>query len=110
MTIRWHDTVEVDVTQGWQTLGRSTRDRRRKKTRPQRSAGNATKPVAQERSDAPRPAASGSGWRSAPARASSVAQTIRAEDYHYVYSDLRRIAVMAISLFIVLIALSFIIR
>lgn len=98
------------MTQGWQTLGRSTRDKRRKKTRPQRPLGEATKSVVREQAESPRPAASGGGWRAAPARAAAAGQTIRAEDYHYVYSDLRRIAVMAVGVFAVLIVLSFIIK
>lgn len=98
------------MTQGWQTLGRSTRDKRRKKTRPRRPPGEATKPVGHEQAESPRPAASSGGWRAAPARATAVGQTIRAEDYHYVYSDLKRIAVMAVGVFAVLIVLSFIIK
>ena len=105
------------MTRGWRTFGRSTHDRRRKKTRSQRQQGEPgrqrqqvapVKQPVQERSEAARPAASGSGWR-APTR-SSVAQTIRPEDYGYVYSDLRRIAVLAGSIFLVLIALSFIVK
>ena len=96
--------------QGWQTQGRSTRDKRRKKTRPQRPIGEATKLVVREQAEGQRPAASSSGWRAAPTRAAAVGQTIRAEDYHYVYSDLKRIAVMAAGIFAVLIALSFIIK
>jgi len=65
--------------------------------------------VAQAPKEAARPAAAGSGWRSAPGRSSAVT-TIRAEDYQYVYSDLKRIAVLAASVFVVLLALSFIIK
>jgi hypothetical protein len=36
--------------------------------------------------------------------------TIRAEDYGYVYSDLKRIAVLAAAIFAVLIALTFVIK
>jgi hypothetical protein len=102
--------VEGDVTQGWQTLGRSTRDKRRKKTRPQRPLGETTKAVVRDQVESPRPVASGGGWRSTPARSALVGQTIRAEDYHYVYSDIRRIGVLAAGIFAVLIVVSFIIN
>jgi hypothetical protein len=102
--------VEVEVTQAWQTQGRSTRDKRRKKTRPQRPLGEATKAVVREQTESARPVASSSGWRAAPARAAAAGLTIRPEDYHYVYSDLKRIAVMAAGIFAILIVLSFIIR
>jgi hypothetical protein len=107
-----NESVEVDVARGWQTQGRSTRDRRRKKQhRVQRPLSEATKPAAQEQRPQPaRPTTSGSsGWRSAPARSTAVA-TIRAEDYQYVFSDLKRIAVLGGSIFIVLIALSSVIK
>jgi hypothetical protein len=92
-------------------MGRATRDKRRtKKARPQRPAGEATKSVAREQEDTSRPAASSGGWRTTPARPMSAGLTIRAEDYHYVYSDLRRIAVFAVCIFAILIILSFVIK
>ena len=94
------------MTQEWQSLGRATRDKR-----PQRPLGESTKAVAREQAESPRPAASsGGGWRSAPARPMSAGLTIHAEDYHYVYSDLRRIAVLAVAVFAILIILSFVIK
>jgi hypothetical protein len=54
-------------------------------------------------------AASRSAW--APvARASGRGGTIRDEDYRYIYSDLRRIGILAGSIVVVLVALSFILR
>jgi hypothetical protein len=64
----------------------------------------------------PRPAANGAAAASprgawAPvARASARGGTIRDEDYHYIYSDLRRIGLLAGSIFVVLIALTFVLR
>ncbi len=108
--------VEVDVTKGWQTQGRSTRDRKRKKQpqRGQRPLSEAARPVAakaagEARPETSRQATASGGWRSTPARASAML-SIRPEDYSYVYSDLKRIAVLAVSIFAVLIALSFIIK
>ncbi len=43
------------------------------------------------------------------ARSSGVA-TIRTEDYTYIYNDLRRIAILALIMFAILIALSFVIK
>ena len=94
---------------GWQAYGRSTRDRRRKKQRrAHRPLSEATRPVAQPHTEAARPAASAGGWR-APARQAAVT-TIHPEEYSYVYSDLKRIAVLATSIFAILIALTLIIR
>jgi hypothetical protein len=69
------------------------------------AAGDGAAPVAQPA----RSSAAGSGWRSAPARATTVL-TIHPEEYGYVYADLKRIAVLAVSIFAVLILLSFIIK
>jgi hypothetical protein len=43
------------------------------------------------------------------ARSSGVA-TIRTEDYTYIYSDLRRIAILALIMFTILFVLSFVIK
>jgi hypothetical protein len=50
------------------------------------------------------------GWRSAPASRAVTSISLRPEDYHYIYTDLRRIAVLAAAIFAVLIILSFIIK
>jgi hypothetical protein len=42
-------------------------------------------------------------------RSSGVA-TIRTEDYTYIYNDLRRIAILAFTMFAILIILSFVIK
>ena len=99
------------MTRGWQTQGRSARDRRRKKqARAPRTLSEAVKPAAQERAATPLTTTdSSSGWLQTPARVSQ-SLTIRPEDYGYVYSDLKRIAVLGASIFIVLIALSFVIK
>lgn len=99
------------MTRGWQTQGRSTRDRRRKKQqRAPRPLSESARPVAEkERSEPARPAASSSGWRQPSGRTAAV-QTIRPEEYHYVYGDLKRIAVLSVIVFSVLIALSFVIK
>lgn len=101
------------MTRGWQTQGRSRGDRRRKKTRPQRPTGPVQRPLTEERPQAPqtsRQVTSGVGWRSAPASRVATSISLRPEDYHYIYSDLRRIAVLAAAIFAVLIILSFIIK
>lgn len=54
--------------------------------------------------------AGSSGWRSTAARAPVAGQMIRPEEYTYVYSDLKRIAVLGGGIFAVLIILSFIIK
>jgi hypothetical protein len=115
-----HNT-EVDVTRGWQTYGRSTRDRKRKKARPQsrvqgagsreQAVGSREQATGSREQEAPRPATSNVTWRSTPAARSSTATlSIRAEDYSYVYGDLKRIAVLAVSMIAVLVVLSFIIN
>jgi hypothetical protein len=114
--------VEADVTQGWQTYGRSTHDRRKKKAKSRRaanpsaatSAANAPAPAAgetQQQAAASRPAATTSNvtWRSSPAQRTAVA-TIRPDEYRYVYSDLKRIAVLATGILATLVILSFIIK
>jgi len=109
------------VTQGWQAYGRSTHDRRRKKAKSKKVANPsaATSAVApapaagetQQQASAARPAASTSSvsWRSSPAQRTTVA-TIRPEEYKYVYSDLKRIAVLAAGILGTLVILSFIIK
>jgi len=108
------------VTQGWQAYGRSTHDRRRKKAKSKKmNPGAATTSVApapaagetQQQASAARPAASTSSvsWRSSPAQRTTVA-TIRPEEYKYVYSDLKRIAVLAAGILGTLVILSFIIK
>jgi hypothetical protein len=44
------------------------------------------------------------------ARTSGRGGTIRDEDYHYIYGDLRRIGILAASIFVALIALTFVLR
>lgn len=114
------------MTQGWQTHGRSVHDRKRKKARPRRVQQPQTGPAPATTSDAPdapetplraggafsRSAAGGRSatWRSTPTPRQTPGQVIRPEEYHYVYSDLRRIGALAGVILVVLIALTFIIR
>jgi hypothetical protein len=114
--------VEVDVTQGWQTYGRSTHDRRKKKAKSKR-APNASAATTAVRAPAPaagetqqqvstsRPATATSNvaWRSSSGPRAAAA-TIRPDDYKYVYSDLKRIAVFATGILATLIILTFIIK
>lgn len=65
--------------------------------------------VKERAESAPRQAAGGSGWRQ-PSSRTATALTIRAEEYSYVYSDLKRIAVLSVCIFAILFALSFVIR
>ncbi len=51
-----------------------------------------------------------STWGAAARTSSRNAGTIRTEDYHYIYSDLRRIGILAGSIIVVLIALTFVLR
>lgn len=51
-----------------------------------------------------------SGWSQPTRVAGRAAGTIRDEDYRYIYSDLRRIGILAGSIFVVLIALTFVLR
>jgi len=97
------------VTRGWQTHGRSTRDRRRKKQqRAPRTLSESVKPTAvKEHTEAARPSAA-SCWRQTPARSAAVA-TIHPEEYSYVYGDLKRIAILSAIIFAILIGLSFVI-
>jgi len=77
------------------------------------SPASAAKPVLAAKSAAPSATAPVSTARSAwapVARASGRGGTIRDEDYHYIYSDLRRIGVLAGSIVVVLIALTFVLR
>lgn len=69
-------------------------------------AGAMAVPVASTSATAP----SRSAWAAAARSASRGANTIRTEDYRYIYGDLRRIGMLAGSIFVVLIALSFILR
>jgi hypothetical protein len=94
------------------------RDKRRVVVRPPVAAGeespaSAAKPNLVAKPAAPSAAAPVSPGRSAWApvpRASGRGGTIRDEDYHYIYSDLRRIAMLAGSIFVVLIVLTFVLR
>jgi hypothetical protein len=106
---RHDDPVEVEVTQGWQTHGRSAQSRKRRKARPPVKTAQTAAPAAAGQVDAPRPASSGVTFKSA-SRPSGATLSIHAEDYGYIYHDLRRIAVVAGALFAVLIVLTFIIR
>jgi hypothetical protein len=109
------------VRQAWQTYGRSTHDRRRKKSRSKKAArtraataGRAPAPASEETGrqaspSRPAPATSNVTWRSAPAQRAAVL-TIRPEDYRYVYSDLKRIAVLATGIVVTLVILTFVIK
>lgn len=71
------------------------------------------KPTLVAKSVAPSATAPASPARSAwapVARASGRGGMIRDEDYHYIYSDLRRIGMLAGSILVVLIALTFVLR
>lgn len=56
---------------------------------------------------APSPTAGGKGT---PAAAAAVSDMEYATEHHYIYSDLRRIALLAGSMFVLLIVLSLIVR
>ena len=49
-------------------------------------------------------------WKTAAASRSASGLLIHPEDFSYVYSDLRRIAVLAVGLIAVLVALTFVIK
>jgi hypothetical protein len=49
-------------------------------------------------------------WKSAAAPRSGASLLIRPEEFTYVYSDLKRIAVLAVGLIAVLVALTFVIK
>ena|GEM_PF-3399686 len=97
------------MPQARQTYGRSARDRKRRKARPQGKPAETSKtPTAPQSA---RPATSSVTWKAAPAaRPSSASISIRPEDYRYVYGDLKRIAVLATSIFAILIILSFVLN
>ncbi len=99
------------MTRGWQTLGRSGRDRRRsKKTRPRRGQPQGPRPAAPARTETERPQAAPTSRSASAARTPAGILTIRPEEYRYVYGDLKRIAVVDVAIFAVLVLLSFIIR
>ncbi len=97
---------------------REKREKRRVVVRPpvaatEESPASAAKPAFAAKSAAPNATAPVSPARSAwapVARPSARGGTIRDEDYHYIYSDLRRIGVLAGSIVVVLIALTFVLR
>jgi hypothetical protein len=77
------------------------------------SPASAAKPTVAARMAAPGNGAPVSAARSAwapVARATARGGTIRDEDYHYIYSDLRRIGILAGSIVVVLVALTFVLR
>jgi hypothetical protein len=94
------------------------REKRRAIVRPpvaavQEPAASVAKPALAARPSALTAATAASPGRSAwapVARASGRGGTIRDEDYRYIYSDLRRIGVLAGSILVVLIALTFVLR
>ena len=94
------------------------REKRRVLVRPpaaasQEPAASTARPALAAKAAAPSAPAPASPGRSAwapVARASGRGGTIRDEDYHYIYSDLRRIGMLAGSILIVLIALTFVLR
>lgn len=106
------------MSQAWQTHGRSTRDKKRRKARkvvrpqertPVQRPETGSAPVRQQ-TDGPHSASASVTWKSASTSRSSSGLAIRPEDYTYVYSDLRRIAVLAVGLLAVLLALTFVIK
>ncbi len=92
--------------------GRSDRrEKRRAVVRPPVAATGATPASTVKPALGARPTASSARAAWAPvARTSGHGGMIRDEDYHYIYSDLRRIGVLAGSIVVVLIALTFVLR
>lgn len=83
---------------------KSRRARRRQTSRPSRTRAPATREPAQPKSVAP---VDENATAAAPA---SRKQVDFSGEYHYVISDLRSMAVIAVAMLAVLVALSFIIR
>jgi hypothetical protein len=92
------------VPKKYQGPGRSTKkSRKRTAFRPAPPSGTVSQA-------APRtPASALARPTSSLTRSSSVA-AIRTDDYTYIYSDLRRIAILAATMFAILIILSFVIK
>lgn len=83
-------------------MAKKTRHARRR-TSPPRTARTRVVPQARPEAQAPAKTA-------APAQAAGPAKVNFAEEYAYVLSDLKRIAVIAVVMLVVLVALSFVIR
>ncbi len=90
--------------------------KKQRTVRPPRSAdmsrygGMASSPTAgtpSSAASAPKPTTAGKGT---PAAAAAVSDAEYAAEHHYVFSDLRRIAILAGSMFALLIVLSLIVR
>ena len=98
------------MTPGGHAYGRSTQNRRRKKTRPPVKTTQTAAPAATGQADVSRPASSSVTFKTAASRPAGATLSIHPEDYAYIYHDLRRIFVVAGALFVVLIVLTFIIK
>ena len=83
-------------------------DKRKKKGAYRPTPANLAQPAASAAPAAP--AAARPAWSSGQRTATRSTGTIRAEDYRYIYSDLRRIGILAGSVFAVLVVLSFVLR
>ena len=86
-------------------------DKRKKKGAYRPTQANLAQPVASGAPAAPAaPAAARPAWSSGQRMAARSTGTIRSEDYRYIYSDLRRIGILAGSVFAILVVLSFVLR
>jgi hypothetical protein len=92
-------------------------DKRKKKGAFRPTPATLTQPATAVASAAPAAAAAPAAlaaarpaWSSGQRTSTRSTGTIRAEDYHYIYSDLRRIGILAGTVFAILAVLSFVLR